>query len=339
MPERYVESLAIFVPEDASRVTADRVRNLHGARFQVFAHSLEGGERELDLADYGNFTTKVEPCASTMPVPGWLHPVLEVTGVDSILLPGGGLSLRVRGLEFVRVSGGWGSGPRISFGIDRMLAASERHASEIVGLAESLADMRRPHGVATDALYRRFPEAWLEAQVRSEIQRVDANLFASPVYGQVPAFAAGDRGLIDLVAADRDGRLAVIELKASADIHLPLQALDYWMRVRWHLERDEFSKAGYFPGVSLRRDPPKLYLVAPAMEFHPANETVMRYFTSAIQVERVGLSLEWRKRLRVVCRSGETASFQSSSYHTGTQHHVTGRSQGNPQSGHEPESG
>ncbi len=39
----------------------------------------------------------------------------------------------------------------------------------------------------------------------------------------------------------------MIELKASEDVHLPLQALDYWMRVQWHVERREFQANGYFP--------------------------------------------------------------------------------------------
>ena len=54
--------------------------------------------------------------------------------------------------------------------------------------------------------------------------------------------------MLDLLAVDHRGRLAVIELKASEDVHLPLQALDYWMRVQWHVERREFQANGYFPG-------------------------------------------------------------------------------------------
>ena len=55
--------------------------------------------------------------------------------------------------------------------------------------------------------------------------------------------------MLDLLAVDHRGRLAVIELKASEDVHLPLQALDYWMRVQWHVERREFQANGYFPGT------------------------------------------------------------------------------------------
>lgn len=39
-----------------------------------------------------------------------------------------------------------------------------------------------------------------------------------------PRLRASDRGMIDLLAATREGRLTVIELKADEDIHLPLQA-------------------------------------------------------------------------------------------------------------------
>jgi len=94
----------------------------------------------------------------------------------------------------------------------------------------------------------------------------------------------------------------VIELKASADLHLPLQALDYWMRVKHHLDRGEFTAAGYFPGIELRSDTPRLLLVSPSLEFHPTTETILGYFSPEIEVERAGLAVEWRKGLEVVFR-------------------------------------
>ena len=59
----------------------------------------------------------------------------------------------------------------------------------------------------------------------------------------------------------------MIELKASEDVHLPLQALDYWMRVKWHLDRGEFTRRGYFPGSELPNQPPRLLLVSPGAGF------------------------------------------------------------------------
>ena len=84
---------------------------------------------------------------------------------------------------------------------------------------------------------------------------------------------------------------------------MPLQALDYWMRVKWHLDRREFSAAGYFPALQLQSEPPRLLLVAPALDFHPSNESILRYLSPAIEVERVGVGIEWRKELKVMFRS------------------------------------
>ena len=52
------------------------------------------------------------------------------------------------------------------------------------------------------------------------------------VYAQVFANARGQHGILDLLTVKRSGRLAIIELKASERLHLPLPAADYWLRVR-----------------------------------------------------------------------------------------------------------
>jgi hypothetical protein len=184
-----------------------------------------------------------------------------------------------------------------------MTPVSERTVGEVVELARELARMRSAGAADRDnPLFRLRPEGWLESEVRRNIERIDATLRPSPVYGQVPAMAGGERGIMDLLAADRTGRLAVLELKASEDIHLPVQALDYWMRVKWHAERGEFPERGYFPGVPLGREWPRLLLIAPALDFHPKTEAVLRYFSPRIDLERIGLAVEWRQGPRVVFR-------------------------------------
>ncbi len=152
-------------------------------------------------------------------------------------------------------------------------------------------------------------EAWLEARVRGGIESLDATLRAQPVYGQVAQFAGGNRGIIDLLAVDHQGRLAVIELKVDQDIHLPLQALDYWMRIKWHLDRAEITESGYFTEFPLGKQAPRLMLVAPALEFHPSNETILGFFSPEIPVERIGLGVQWRQELKVMFRApGKTYS-------------------------------
>jgi hypothetical protein len=177
--------------------------------------------------------------------------------------------------------------------------------------------MRRADALdRTNPLYLRHPEAWLESQVRRSITNLDATLREAPIHAQAPQFAAGNRGVLDLLAVDYDGRLTVIEVKASQDIHLPLQALDYWMRVKWHLERNEFAGRGYFPDVPLRSEPPRLLLVAPALDFHPTNEIILSYFCPEVQVERIGVGIQWRQELQVMFRApaGTTRACLSRSF-------------------------
>lgn len=147
------------------------------------------------------------------------------------------------------------------------------------------------------------PESWLEAQVRRDITQFDPRLRTSPVYGQVPAWAAADRGVLDLLAVDHHGRLAVVELKATADPNLPLQALDYWLRVDWHNCQGDFARQGYFPDATLAAAHPRLTLIAPALQFHPTTETILRCLAPEVEVERIGVAVEWQQQeVRVLFR-------------------------------------
>jgi hypothetical protein len=146
------------------------------------------------------------------------------------------------------------------------------------------------------------PERWLESLVKTDVSVIDERLEPESVYSQVPAFSAADRAMIDVLTLTRDGRLAVVELKADEDIHLPLQGLDYWARVQWHHERGEFLKFGYFGGRELSPLPPLLFLVAPALHVHPATDTILRYISPEIQWAFAGIDERWREGVKVVFR-------------------------------------
>ncbi len=208
--------------------------------------------------------------------------------------------LRFRGLRFAR----WDDDGRVYFGIGEcrreLTTISQQDLKQLV---QDLARYRHP--LATDtrhALYRAQPERWLESLVREDVTRVDAALDERFVYSQVFASIAGEHGILDLLTVTRSGRLAIIELKASEHIHLPLQAADYWLRVRKHLERGEISRYGYFPGVELQQIPPIVYLVAPALRFHPSTDELLKFLSPELEVVRVGLAESWRRGLRVVMR-------------------------------------
>ena len=132
------------------------------------------------------------------------------------------------------------------------------------------------------------------------------------MYSQVPALSSGDRGMLDLLTLDRNGRLVVIELKADEDLHLPLQALDYWIRVR-ALNDDRqsaaggrsltaFERQGYFAGAEVSPLRPRLLMVAPALRIHPANEPVLRYLSPQVEWELIAVSEHWRRELKIVFR-------------------------------------
>ncbi len=306
-----VQGLAILVPAGKEATTCHRVRHLDSsaAACAVFVHFPDGSEEAVDPRDYTNFDTRVDPCRRTLAetpthLLDWVDRIAAIDGVDRREHPDGSVSLAVHGLEFARAGGA-----RMIFGLDSKHEVSsdtqlaQAQVNEIEALAHGLASGRTARTAHQHPLYSRNPEAWLESQVRGDLERIDATLLPQPVYGQVPQFAGGERGVLDILAADRSGRLAIVEVKASQDIHLPLQALDYWMRVKWHLERGEFSGRGYFPGIELRGEPPRLLLVAPALDFHPSNETVLGFFRRDIEVERIGVGIEWRQELRVMFRS------------------------------------
>ncbi len=216
-------SLALFLPDHAGNLTAQRVRWLNGqTEILMFRFNEHGSAGTVDPNDLGNLETRVQKGRN-----------------DHVPL----------------------------------------HAAPL----------------AADASERAF-----EFAVRRNITALDATLLPQPVHSQVLAFTAGDRDLIDLLTVSPAGRLSILELKVSEDIHLPVQALDYWMRIKWHAMRGELQHL--FPAVPLANVAPRLLLVAPAMSFHSSCATVLAYFSSEVQVERTGVNSEWQENFRVVLR-------------------------------------
>ncbi len=326
------KGLRIFLPAGRSRITANRLPWLNsgqacperGRGSGGLNHTVGGGTRfelyevdedqwrveRVDERDFGNVETHLAPAGRAqemlrdLPEEARricaLAPDLieaKVTGEPETL------SLRIRGLEFARMAG-----HRMVFGCELPDGAGLRQLHDgnwgmLEGLVQEITERRTSDADdRTHPFYRLQAERWLEQLVARDISRIDPRLDLRFVYSQVPAFSASDRGVIDILTVARDGRLAVVELKADEDIHLPLQALDYWLRVRWHHERDDFAKLGYFPGVALRPDPPLLYLVAPGLRFHPSGDIIRRYLSPQIEVIRVGLNENWRAGVEVVFR-------------------------------------
>jgi hypothetical protein len=330
-----VAGLALFLPHGFEDNCALRLRHLDSAvlRCELFLYDESGFEARVDLADTGNIATVIPrwqepPPEGGSPAAALAGALAKIGGVESVAAAPGVLSLRVRGLEFARLEGG-----ELRVGVEgkrvcRGYPQAERIAREL--LRVRCADAPDPH----HPLRRRAPERWLESVVRPALKKIDAGLLESPVYGQVPAMAGCERGVIDLLALGEDGRLCILELKATADPHLPIQALDYWIRVRHHVLNGDFESRGYFPGRAIRRAEPRLLLVAPALEFHPTTETILSFFKPGIEVQRVGLGVEWQRNLKVVLRldGARQPGWSKPAAHV-TRLHST-----DPHGHHEPES-
>jgi hypothetical protein len=231
---------------------------------------------------------------------------------ETVALSSTELAFRLHGLEFARArmktADNFGHEQEVVFGSgahETVLAPDSEPL--FLELLPRLREARRADADKRNALWRMQPERWLECEAKREITALDARLDPAHVYAQVPAFAASDRGMIDLLAGTRDGRLAVIELKAHEDIHLPLQGLDYWSRVKWHHEREEFHHFGYFLDAAgnarpLSQQSPLLLLVAPALHIHPATDTILRYLSPEVDWSLIAVNERWREGIKVVFR-------------------------------------
>jgi hypothetical protein len=313
---RLVEGLKLFVPAGTSELSRERIAHLNHAAAKWRLYEFEERDdsvREVDCADRGNVATRLVHCpdeaaarerfAESIRRIRDLLPHAEV----AVLSPAE-IAFRLRGLEFARArvaheADSFRTGQEIVFGVgaeERVLG--EENAVQFADLLRQAAGIRHLYGPRHHPLWRMHPERWLESLVVGDVSVLDERLDAVALYSQVPAFSASDRAMIDVLTTTREGRLAVVELKADEDIHLPLQGLDYWSRVEWHHARGEFQRFGYFPGRELSAEPPLLFLVAPALHVHPATDTLLRYISPEIEWTLIGIDERWREGVHVIFR-------------------------------------
>ena len=326
-PRCLVQGLILFVPKGCSALVRERMANLNRAAAKW--RLLEFNERddsvvEIDCTDRGNVATRlVHATNETAALERFAESIARIQTIlpncEVAVLSPVEISFRWRGLEFARARMGaeaitFRSKQEIVFGVgaeERVL--EDRNWSFFVQLVTALREARHPYGPRGDRLFRMHPERWLESLVRADVSVIDERLEPESVYSQVPAFSAADRAMIDVLTLTREGRLAVVELKADEDIHLPLQGLDYWARVQWHQARGEFLKFGYFGGRELAEESPLLFLVAPAFRVHPATDVILRYISPEIEWAFVGIDERWREGVKVVFRKRSAAKVRQGS--------------------------
>jgi hypothetical protein len=309
-----VEGLKLLVPRRRWAVARERMAHLDrsAAKWQLYEFDERGEELvQLDTADRGNLATRLihslddavarRRFARSIDRISALCPEAEV----AVISPSE-VAFRLRGLEFARArlaAESFRHRQEVVFGTGAAETVfTEQTTAELESLVKQLSDIRRPGGRRDHPCWRLHPERWLESVAIQDVSSLDDRLTHAPVYSQVPAFSAADRAMIDVLAVTRDRHLAVVELKAEEDIHLPLQGLDYWARVSWHHARGEFIRFGYFPGLELAPGAPLLILVAPALHIHPATDILLQFLSPEIEWTLAALDEHWRDQVRVIFR-------------------------------------
>ncbi len=312
----HVEGMKLFAPAGRADVLRQRMAHLNhdAAKWQLY----ELDERAetcapLDCNDSGNIVTRL---VRAVDVPGararFAASIARVQSLASecevhVESPSE-IVFRLHGLEFARarmapVPGSFRNDEMITFGLwPAEYTLDEPNQAFFRELVTRLAHHRQAHGIQGDPIFRLCPERWLESLIIRDVRAIDERLDQRFVYSQVPAFTSADRAMIDVLTCTLDGRLAILELKADEDIHLPLQGLDYWARVRWHQQNGGFVRNGYFAGRELSDAPPFLYLVAPALRTHPSTDILLRYLSPQIEWTVVQVDERWREAVRVVNR-------------------------------------
>jgi hypothetical protein len=331
---RHFGGLKVIVPAGLAQTTAERMAWLnHGlASFQLFTLD-ERSEAlvEVDFRDSGNVESRLvhafDVSAATERARAGVARMMALVPeqargrVESRARSATEVGLLLHGLEFARVrnaasSHSFAREEETTFGAGGNETVLNDESEPLCReLLARLFLSRQPDGMHSDPLFRLQPERWLESRLRMGMGELLPGLSAEFLYSQVPAISSGERGMLDLLTVDRDRRLAVIEVKADEDMHLPLQGLDYWIRVRalnadrqisGNKDSGAFERQGYFvrggAGIEIAPRPPRLLLIAPALRIHPSNEVVLRYLSPQVEWELIAVSENWRRDLKVVFR-------------------------------------
>ncbi len=312
----HVAGLKLFLPAGRSEMVRQRMAHLcrDAAKWQLYEFDERAETCEpVDCGDSGNIETRlvraVDAAATRARFASSIARMQQlVPECETYVESSSEIVFRLHGLEFARarmapVAGSFRNDQEITFGLwPAEYTLDDANETTFRDLVTRLAARRHAYGERNDPLFRLCPERWLESLIICDVRAIDERLDQRFVYSQVPAFASTDRAMIDVLTCTLDGRLAILELKADEDIHLPLQGLDYWARVRWHQQNGGFLRNGYFAGRELSDPPPLLYLVAPALRTHPSTDILLRYFSSQIQWAVAQVDERWREGVRVVNR-------------------------------------
>jgi hypothetical protein len=230
--------------------------------------------QEFLLPDVSSEVARIRAIA-----PDVLHAVPHIAGKA--------MSVRLRGIEIARVSQ---EGTTYPLG------------EPIESVVREIQEARR-HG-SRHPLAHAHQERWLESNLIGAIRRIIPSIDTRHIYPQVPSFVGEERNIIDLLTVTNDGRLVVIEIKASPDPDLPFQAVDYWIAVERHRKAGDFLRKGYFADRTLKNEPALLVLVAPLLAYHKTAGRLIAALPAEVPLLEIGINQTWKREIKVLRRKG-----------------------------------
>ena len=288
-PSRPSRPVAAIVPQGRHQTIAARLRMMSKARNMVEWLQWDG-ERLQPLQDDG---AEPETHVQEFLLPDAAPEVARICAIAPELLQpvphiaGRAVSIRLRGIEVARVS----------------QERTEYPLGEPIEQVVKEVDEARRYG-SRHPLARAHEERWLESNLVGDIRRVLPSIDVRHVYPQVPSFVGEERSIIDLLTITNDGRMVVVEIKASADPDLPFQALDYWIAVERHRKAGDFLRKGYFAGCTLQDEPALLVLVAPLLAYHKTASRLIATLPAEIPLTEIGINQAWKREIKVLRRKG-----------------------------------
>ncbi len=282
-------SVAAVVPLGRHQTISARLRVMSNARRNIQWLQWNG----KTIAPFEDSAIEPETHVQPFALPDVAGDVARILALAPDLLQaipniaGKAISIRLRGIELASVSS---EGTQYPLG------------EPLDAVIREIDKARRPG--SRHPLARAHEERWLESNLIDEIRQLLPSLDVRHIYPQVPSFAGEERSIIDLLTVTNEGRLVVIEIKASPDPDLPFQALDYWIAVERHWKADDFQNNGYFAGLKLRDEPALLVLAAPLLAYHKTAGRLTASLPAEVPLMEIGINQTWKKEIKVLRRKG-----------------------------------
>jgi hypothetical protein len=217
---RHYEGLKVIVPVGTAEVTRARMAWMNPAIAHWELYEMDERNEDLtalDLRDGGNvdvhlihaFNPKATLERSRRAIDRVLAllPELDRGRVEVRPRSATETGFLLHGLEFARVvqsvsKDSFARTDEITFGAGaNETPLTEENEGLFQELVARLFEGRKAGGSRQNPLYRLQSERWLESVLRQELLDVEPGVQTDFVYSQVPAFAAADRGMLDLLTS------------------------------------------------------------------------------------------------------------------------------------------